>query len=341
MIKTFTQFNENRFSNENVVTRDNFEEVKEKIAIFLVSYPNELLKKGFEFTKANIADYEEDQFVKDLIDSFFDNLNQQINKKNPSFWEFNDKGYTGYKTVGKHYAATKDLRPVEIAKLIRKELAIEFPDYKFSITTRNYKSITVKIEDTPFNPYSSEMDAALKADDSSKVYSIREMYNENYIKDREKMNKIIQQYNMDDSDGQIDYFNTRYYGYVTLDDFKIKEKYYPNNSEVLRIKKIQAEIDAASAKEKEESAMRRGKFKKGTEVIYITEPKNVNFLPEKEYKATVVKSPNGRGISSSYDIRITIDKFIRKGETIILKEPRAYVLGNVAEKYLKQIEENQ
>lgn len=337
MIKSFHAFNEGKNTNQNSVTPENFSEIVDKLAIFIMTNPDEQLKKGFAFTKEHFKDYDTDQFTKDLIDSFFENITAKINKLNPSFWEFTDKGYSGRKTVGKFYAATKGMKLTEISKLIKKELSIEFPDFKFSIKTRNYSSINVTIEDVPYNPYSPEMDEVLKT--NGKTYpSHDKYYTEQFKADRKKIEKIVQQYNMDDSDGQTDYFHNRYYGFVSLDDFAIKAKYYPNNEEVLRIQKMSDEWEERAAKRKEEADLNKGKYPKGSKVIYVTSPFNKTFLPEAEYEAVVVKCPNGRGRFTGYDINITLDKVIRKGVIVELKKPYVQTLKNVSENYLKPFE---
>src|SRR6478735_9274007 len=223
MILSFKQFNE---SKEFKIDRNNFNDYSAKILAFISSYKEDL-RNGYNFTVKNIDEYGDDDFVRKMIDIFFDKLNSNILKYDKNFFKVEDTGYSGNMFKGSNYEKTRGMSTSEIAKLIKKELNIEFPDWVFSIKTSHgsmTSAINVKIDDMPYSPYSEEYIDAIKT--KKNIYTRHiEIYNEKYIKDLKKMKNIFNQYNMNDSNSQVDYFDNRYYGGIDLNDYAIEKKF--------------------------------------------------------------------------------------------------------------------
>lgn len=96
--------------------------------------------------------------------------------------------YTQTGWAGKKYESTKGLYGKDLTKLIREDLKIEFPKCKFSIKKDSgtlYMAIDITIKEN----ISGLTDSELKT----------------------KVKEIANDYNYDDSDGQVDYFDTRFY----------------------------------------------------------------------------------------------------------------------------------
>lgn len=136
--------------------------------------------------------------------------------------------YTQYGWKGKNY--NSNLTTKDIAKNIRKYVKEIYPTYKFSITIEQYSggsSIYVNLMEAPQNIF-------------NEGYEEDDMQINHYSIDRNKyLNEIgksvlsdvytqLLSYNYDDSDAQIDYFNTNFYidlGVGKWDKpFKIVEK---------------------------------------------------------------------------------------------------------------------
>lgn len=327
-------------NNSNNITSSNFLEFKNKVQAVVADQNDETLKKGYQFTIDNINDYNSDDFVSKMIDLFFDKINSVITKKYPSFWFDEDTGYSGNKSIGNKYKLTKNLSMKEISSLIKKELVIEFPEWKFSVKLTTYSggcSIDATIVDMPYNPYSEDADEAFKQNKRFEHRYNKELYNEQYLKDKEKIENVLNQYNYNDSDAQIDYFDKRYYSHLNIDDFSIKSKYYSDSEEVKRRKQWDEEYKIKKQKQKEIADSRKGNYKKGEEIIFTFEKDN-GRIPKGSYKAIILKAPNGRArILSTYEIRVWVDKIIKNGEITSLEKPHTYVLTEYSEKNFKKI----
>ena len=105
-------------------------------------------------------------------------------------------------TVGNKYKEVQDLRPKEIAKLIRKDLK-KFKDCKFSVKS-DYNAINVKlIECTNLDRF-----------EMHEYYhhtSIR--MNNDFMKE---VKTIMNQYNFDNSDTMSDYFHNNFFAFFDL-----------------------------------------------------------------------------------------------------------------------------
>ncbi len=339
-LKSFNNFiNEN---NSNLkINKDNLLELKSKISAIIAINEDADLRKGLDFAVANINDYGKDDFATEMIDLFIDKINNLISKNFPKFWSFDDKGYSGYKFTGNNYELTRNMDIKELSKLVKKELSIEFPEWKFSVKIERFaggQSMNVYIVDMPYNPFSEEADAAYKADKHPDLHTNQrvELYNPKYLADSKKINKIIKQYNYDDSDSQTDYFDVRYYSHLKLED-SIKAKYYPNNADVQKSIERNKQWDDQAKKQKEarDAVKSKYKYKKGDQVIYIYDRDSVN-IPKGEYEAIILKAPNGRGMFPKYEIKFKVEKIKRNGNIVDLEKPQYYLATIYDDKFLKE-----
>jgi hypothetical protein len=304
----------------------NFEQYKSKITALIATKNDSGLKNGFDFVCSNIGEYHKDSFVKDMVDIFFAKLNNIISKEFPSLWQKENKGYSGNMFTGSKYEQTKTMDIVQLSKLVKEELNIYFPDWKFSVKTDRFsggQSLTVNIKELPYNPYSKEKQKSLE--ELTDFYPIQtdQIYSEQYLNDSKRIRAIVEQYNFDDSDAMVDYFHVRYYSHVRLEELDIYRKFYPNHPDLLRHDKFNAEWEEKRKKKKEKADNNKGKFKKGQEVVYVYN-KEYGSIPKGEYKAVILKSPNGRAMLSYYEIRFYVNKKIVNGQVIELEKPIIY-----------------
>lgn len=160
---------------------------------------------------------------------------------NPTF------NYTQYAWEGKNYQATRHLSYTEIAKLVRLELKQRFPSCKFSVTKESYSgggSITVALMEAPFNAYRepnaefltprnlnySTVEEAMeqwKRMISEGYHQINNFYiNEDFYLSSQASGimtdviSLLDSYNFNDSDSQIDYFHTNFYSHLTIGKYE-------------------------------------------------------------------------------------------------------------------------
>lgn len=339
------------FINENktiTITVSNIEEYKDKLIALLANEGDEKLKKGFDFTISNLEDYRKDEMVFELVNGFLSKINNLISNKYPKFYQEEDKGYSGNKFTGKNYEKTSDLRISELSKMIKKELSIEYPEWKFSVKSETYsggQSLRVSIDDVPYNPYSEYTDNRLKNNITDIDYDNRneETYNKEFKKDRSKIKSIANQYNFDDSDSQSDYFHVNYYCFVDLNDDAMKGKYYPENEEYLKTLQWRAKYAEKDRIRKEAFAKKKSehsekfKFKKGEECIFPY-TREGGHIPVGEYKAIILKAPSAKMSFPKYEIRYFVDKKKVNGEIITLENPIAYITTIYDDTQLKKID---
>lgn len=119
-----------------------------------------------------------------------------------------ERNYSGRATEGNKYQDTKDLDVKDIAKLIRADL--KAVNIKASVRIERYsmgKSINVDIitpeEFTVKNPAFDHNihPAHMRLTDEAKTL-------------RDKVTAIVEAYNYDDSDSQIDYFDVNFYSHI-------------------------------------------------------------------------------------------------------------------------------
>lgn len=115
---------------------------------------------------------------------------------------------------GSKYEVNKDLSTTEIAKLIRKEIKERFPNIKVSVHTEyfaNGSSIDVWVQDAGFNPINPKWNPR----DYSTPMHINPIYTEQGKQLLKDLEAIVNQYNRDNSDTQIDYFDVSFYSDVS------------------------------------------------------------------------------------------------------------------------------
>lgn len=143
------------------------------------------------------------------------------------------------KTYGTKYEATKGLRRVEIAKLIREDLkaavkAGTLPKAKYAVRCSRGRGINVEVSQIPFAVLSREY-FTLRADHASvpadKHWSwkvdvnlrdghrpARERCTEEAHVLQDAVKAIVAAYNYDRSDIQTDYFDVRFYSSIDLEE---------------------------------------------------------------------------------------------------------------------------
>lgn len=156
--------------------------------------------------------------------------------------------YTQHAWEGKKYRENEHLYGASLAKAIRQELKEKIPNCKFSVTKETYsggQSINVHLMEanfSPFNELTEEIKQKIKENcqrswgagwESQLEQSVEnykktttekryEQINQYYVSENfylteqakkviKKALSIINSYNFDDSDGQIDYFHTNFY----------------------------------------------------------------------------------------------------------------------------------
>ncbi|MBO0951212.1 LPD29 domain-containing protein [Fibrella forsythiae] len=248
-----------------------------------------------------------------------------------------DKGYSGHKFEGEDYRSTADLSITEVAKLIRKELAIEFPGCKFSVYQHNgsmTSSINVKILHVDFDPISTQLRQALNNGESYAEFTRRSRgygsyidteYSPKYLAFHKKASSIQQRYNFDDSNAQVDYFHVRYYGHV--DHLKIPE-YLLNEADPNRLAN-QAELERQNRlKEEAEREKRKaaklatyGDHKKGNWAYYIpkVDSKYGYFKQGDLLPCQILTVPNGR---ARYGSKFTVRVYLAASTPIMVRNKR-------------------
>lgn len=140
---------------------------------------------------------------------------------------------------GNKYAATKDLRRPEIAKLIRADIkaavkAGALPAAKYSVVCQSYSgggSINVRIADVAKPGFVLANEARLRWDAENPHGGLCGCPSEAMWLDSEEaravkatVEKIMGAYNFDGSDSQTDYFHVRFYGHAEFDSRWANEK---------------------------------------------------------------------------------------------------------------------
>lgn len=166
--------------------------------------------------------------------------------------------YTGYATQGTRY--DRDLSLKDIAKLVRKELKTKFPKCKFSVTTEYYsmgQSLHISLMAGPFevlqvperdsfsHPISDTEYAAIKERHQDLIeHGAYHQLNEYQFDKYDGINngmgitseawnvlkgavEIVNSFNFNDSDGQIDYFNVNFYTHFNIGKY---DKPYNNTA---------------------------------------------------------------------------------------------------------------
>jgi len=255
-----------------------------------------------------------------------------------------DTGYSGRRFEGRAYKQTRDLDIAEIAKLVRKELALEFPGCTFSVKIDRFsggQSLDVYIADVDFDALSDELKRWL---DSGKTYAEftrqvqsgsgawrQRYFNDRYRQFEGKVSRILNQYRMDDSDSMTDYFHTNFYGHVHRPnvEYLLAKRQNPNlRQEQKRQERQQREAQAAeAAARKAKNKELLGDFQKGEWVYYIAQSDNRQYWTKGELlPALILKTPNGRARWSSYQVEVYVPAE-RRSRTSRTKEINGTVYG--------------
>ena len=107
---------------------------------------------------------------------------------------------------GERYNQTLDI--VDIAKLVRKEIRLNMPEIKVSVTTERFsggQSLDVHIKECDFWIMQSESNVT------------RERYTPEAIEVIESIRRLIAGYNHNGSEIQVDYFDVNFYSNVSFD----------------------------------------------------------------------------------------------------------------------------
>jgi len=111
-----------------------------------------------------------------------------------------------------------DLSTKEIAKQIRLDLKELCSNFKFSIISSRHR-IDLYIMSWPIEFYSSEYKEAEKNQEREKTRELsrlNKMYTPEWSDVLKLVNTILNQYNHDNSDAMIDYFDVNYYDDVRI-----------------------------------------------------------------------------------------------------------------------------
>lgn len=144
--------------------------------------------------------------------------------------------YTGHGIEGHLYKEHKYTSLKDIARLVRNELKIKYPKCKISVTTEYYsggQSLHVRFVSMPFKVYSIGYINFNISNPGSNIWSDyymnylydnkykheweRAMYTDEYWSMKKDVINIVDAFNYDDSDGQIDYFSVNFYTHINLD----------------------------------------------------------------------------------------------------------------------------
>lgn len=174
-------------------------------------------------------------------------MNNTNTKVEPRF------NYTQHAWEGEKYRKNENLYGSSLSKAIRMELKEQLPNCKFSITKETYsggQAINVNLMSANFNPFNelteeimekikdncrrsfgnfweSQLEQSIENYKKTTTEKMYEQINHYYVKEsiyltekaKEVINKalnIINSYNFDDSDSQIDYFHTNFYLHMSI-----------------------------------------------------------------------------------------------------------------------------
>jgi hypothetical protein len=305
------------------------------------------LQEGHAFFIRSHNQYATSKPIKETIDDYLADLNAYIvtlpKKKQEYIFEPEDKGYSGRKFTGRHYKDVKNMGVAEIAKLIREELKVRYDDVaRFSVTSDTFSggsSIDVIVTDTEFDPYSDQYSEHLRKNNDWNEYrtpggNYPDKYNDRAKKLLDEVEAVINQYNFDDSDSQIDYFHVNFYDHVRFEDTAIIKRYYPDN--VANNKSLEWHKEYREKAEKANAAARarKGKYPKYAPILYVSTGNS--SLAAGEYPGMVLRSPNGQSRFTAYSVLFWVDKRRnRDGNVFPLSEPVKYTSENANEQSLK------
>ncbi len=144
-----------------------------------------------------------------ILNNEFDALFILYKKGEETSQKFASEFYTSNGWKGSRYNHNLDNK--DIVKLIKNFVKIAYSNCKFSATLKDYRKINISLTECYVNPFIEDYDKVedfyinMKGWDKDKIVKkeICEMFN--------NIANYILSYNYDDSNGQIDYFNTNFY----------------------------------------------------------------------------------------------------------------------------------
>lgn len=174
-------------------------------------------------------------------------MNNTNTKVEPRF------NYTQHSWEGDKYRKNENLYGSSLTKAIRQELKEKLPNCKFSVVSKTYsggQSVNVHLMSANFNPFNeltkeiiekikikcihnwgdnweSQLNQSIENFKNTTVRDKHHQVNHYYVKDdiclTEEAKSVINQalniinsYNFDDSDSQIDYFHTNFYTHMSI-----------------------------------------------------------------------------------------------------------------------------
>jgi hypothetical protein len=323
-------YNFKQFVKESSSDKITVSNIKEYSALIYASLKesDDELKKGLDFTLKNLVDYNSDDFVQELVDSFLVDLNASLTNNSlvlKKIEKDEDTGYSGNKFVGANYTNVKDMRVKDIAKLVRKELEVEYPEWSFSVRS-DYNSIDIDVLKCAYNPFTKKTQDKILANDSKwhhvdnvhgKFVSI---YTQEFSDELKKIRSIMNKFNYNDSNMMVDYFSVNFYGNVTPVENSLLIQLYPESELSKNILAKQEEYRAKEQMLKAERAANKALYKKGQNVIFSYS--GDRQIPMGDYPAVVLKAPVDGNKFNGYLISFKVDQTTdpKTGEIVKLED---------------------
>lgn len=175
----------------------------------------------------------------------------------------------------------------EISALIKAEIKETYPQMDISVTSSSFAggwSIDLKIKDFGFNPYTEEWITFQK---KHKEYNYGTNWSRSMIvytpkaeKIRQDCDRILNQYNYDDSNPMIDYFSVNYYAHLNIDDGKIFDDYVINN----KASKPEKSPVPNGSEKVQGIVVRKNERQQGIEVLFPQKPSDASLAWLKDNK---------------------------------------------------------
>ena len=173
----------------------------------------EALKKAYrELALLHHPDRGGDTATMQAINAEYDEMHARLMKSGETGVEFRRAFYEEQGWTGSRY--DRDLSMEAITKIIRAYCKGHYPDCKFSVTRKDYNSITVALMEAPFEAIPENVDEGIKY--------LRHIQNATKFgteEAREIMRDIEMfgnSYNYDRSDVYTDYFDTGFYLWLEI-----------------------------------------------------------------------------------------------------------------------------
>lgn len=171
-----------------------------------------LKKKYRELALANHPDMGGDTAVMQAINAEYDASHARMMREGMTGAEYRRKVYEEMGWTGENY--NSGLSMDELTKIIRAYCGGHYPDCKFSVTRKNYDSITVALMEAPF-----EAIDPTKAGEYDVMHQHIQSYRQATPEAQEIMRDIErfgESYNYDHSDVMRDYFDRGFYLWVEV-----------------------------------------------------------------------------------------------------------------------------